>query len=93
MPEQRESQPAEPQAPSKRLRIHISEYSRLGLILVKLYLQSRALMAQNFILSCRLRMWDAVFVYFKIQIFLIRMTYGFPLDECWPAEKSLPPAA
>jgi hypothetical protein len=49
------------------------------------------LMIQNYILSCRIRMWDAVFIYFKFQIFLIRLSNGFPLDECWPAEESLPP--
>jgi hypothetical protein len=35
-------------------------------------------------------MWDAVFLYFKIQIFLIRLSHGFPVNECWPAERSLP---
>ncbi|HEY1788993.1 MAG TPA: hypothetical protein VGJ73_12595 [Verrucomicrobiae bacterium] len=77
----------------KQLRTHFLEYGRMGLVLLDLYLQGRVLKAQNFILSCRLRMWDAVFVYFKIQIFFIRLSYGFPLSECWPAEKSLPPVA
>jgi hypothetical protein len=93
MREQRESQPAEKRALSKPLRTHLLEYGRLVVILAKLYFQGRVLMMQNFILSCRLRMWDAVFIYFKIQIFFVRLSYGFPIDECWPAEKSLPPTA
>lgn len=91
MPERQDPQHGAQQAPLKHLSANLLEYGRLGAILTKLYFQSRVLMAQNFILSCQLRMWDAVFVYFKIQIFLIRLSYGFPLHECWPAEKSLPP--
>jgi hypothetical protein len=91
MPERRESQPAEQRALPKPLRTHFSEYGRLALILAKLYFQGRMLIMQNFILSCRLRMWDVVFIYFKVQIFFVRLSYGFPIDECWPAEKSLPP--
>jgi hypothetical protein len=91
MVEQQEPGLAERQAPLGRLRTHLVEYAGLGATLAKLYFQSRVLMAQNFILSCRLRMWDAVFVYFKIQIFLIRLSYGCPLADCWPSEKSLPP--
>lgn len=75
----------------RRLGAILCEYSRLILTLAKLYAQSRVLLAKNFLLSCKLRIWDAVFVYFKIQIFLIRLCYGFDLDECWPAEESLPP--
>lgn len=93
MPEQRELQPAESGSLLKRLRTHFLEYCRLGFTLMKLYIQSRILLTQNFILSCRLRMWDAVFVYFKIQIFIIRLANGFPLHQCWPVEKSLPPVA
>ena len=70
----------------KSLRTHLAEYAGLVATLAKLYFQSRVLMAQNYILSCRLRMWDAVFVYFKIQIFLVRLSYGYPLGQCWPAE-------
>ncbi len=77
----------------KRLFSHFLEYGRLGLILVKLYFQGRMLIAQNFILNCRLRMWGAVFLYFKVQIFFIRLSYGFPVTECWPVEKSMPPLA
>jgi hypothetical protein len=93
MREQQESEYPEQRSLPKQLRTHFLEYGRLGLTLAKLYFQSRVLMMQNFILSCRLRMWDAVFVYFKLQIFLVRLSYGFPLSECWPAEKSLPPVA
>ena len=85
-----ESQIADNRALFKRLCFHYLEYGRLGIILVKLYCQSRVLLAQNFLLNCRLRMWDAVFLYFKIQIFLIRLSHGFPVNECWPAERSLP---
>jgi hypothetical protein len=88
MLEQRETQPAEQRALPRQLRTHFLEYGRLGLLLAKLYFEGRMLMAQNFILSCRLRMWDAVFIYFKIQIFFVRLSYGFPINECWPAEKS-----
>jgi hypothetical protein len=89
--QQREPQPEEQPAIQKQLRSRFLEYGSLILILMKLYFQGRMLMAQNYILSCRLRMWDAVFVYFKIQIFLIRLANGFPLDQCWPTERSLPP--
>lgn len=89
--EQHELLLAERRALFGRLRTHLAEYAALGFTLAKLYFQSRVLIAQNFILSCKLRMWDAVFVYFKIQIFLIRLSCGYPLAECWPADNSLPP--
>ena len=89
--EQQEPGVAERRALLRRLKTHLVEYAGLGATLAKLYAQSRLLVAQNFILNCKLRMWDAVFVYFKIQIFLIRLSYGHPLADCWPAEKSLPP--
>lgn len=87
MLERQEFQPAELRTLLKGGPARFIEYGRLGLTLMKLYFQSRILMAQNFILSCRLRMWDAIFVYCKIQIFFIRLYYGFPIGECWPAEK------
>jgi hypothetical protein len=93
MLERQECERADLRALLERLRTQFLEYGRLCLILAKLYFQSRVLIMQNLILTCRLRMWDAVFVYFKIQIFLIRLAHGFPLTECWPAEKSLPPLA
>lgn len=93
MPERRDSQPGGQRALLKRLWRNLPDYGRLVFILTKLYFQSRLLMIQNSILSCRLRMWDVVFVYFKIQIFLIRLSYGFPLDKCWPTENSLPPVS
>lgn len=74
-----------------RLKTHLVEYAGLGLTLAKLYFQARILIAQNFILNCKLRMWDAVFVFFKIQIFFIRLSCGFPLADCWPDERSVPP--
>ncbi|HTV40408.1 MAG TPA: hypothetical protein VMF08_07530 [Candidatus Sulfotelmatobacter sp.] len=86
MDEQQELGAAERRAPLGRLGSELAEYARLGATLAKLYFQSRVLIAQNYILSCKLRMWDAVFVYFKIQIFLIRLSYGFPIGQCWPAE-------
>jgi hypothetical protein len=93
MPERREFELADKPAPLKRLRTLFQEYGRMGFTLAKLYCHSRLLMMQNYILSCRLRLWDVVFVCFKIQIFLIRFSYGFPLDQCWPVERSLPPLA
>jgi hypothetical protein len=87
MLEQQAPQRGNNRALLKRLWTHFLDYGRLGLTLMKLYFQSRVLITQNFILSCRLRMWDAVLLYFKIQIFLIRLANGFPLGECWPAEK------
>ena len=89
--EQHELLLAERRALFGRLKTQLVEYAGLGFTLAKLYLYSRVLMAQNFILSCKLRMWDAVFVYFKIQISVIRLSCGYPLAECWPAEESLPP--
>ena len=91
MVEQQEPSLAEREVLLGRLRNYLAVYTGLGFTLAKLYYQSQVLKARNFILSCRLRMWDVVFVYFKIQIFLIRLSYGSPLAECWPAEKSWPP--
>ncbi|HEV2327713.1 MAG TPA: hypothetical protein VGY56_02870 [Verrucomicrobiae bacterium] len=93
MLEQQDSQPGGQHALMKRLWTNLLECGRLAITLMKLYSQSRVLMMRNFILNWRLRMWDVVFIYFKIQIFFIRLSYGFPLDECWPAEESLPPVS
>jgi hypothetical protein len=67
-----------------KLQAHFLEYGRLLLTFLKLYLQSRILMSQNYLLTCKLRMWDAVFFYLRVQIVLIRLTHGFPVGECWP---------
>lgn len=71
----------------------LMDYCRLGLTFAKLYLQARILIAQNYILACKLRMWSVVFVYLKIQIFFIRLSSGLPLHDCWPVENSLPPVS
>jgi hypothetical protein len=67
-----------------RLQSLFWEYSSLLVTFVKLYFQGRILMAQNYVLACKLRMWDAVFLYMRVQIFLIRFSNGFPVGECWP---------
>ncbi|MGH7940566.1 MAG: hypothetical protein ACREE6_13595 [Limisphaerales bacterium] len=87
-----ESQPAGNGAILKRVWATCLEYGRLGLMLMNLYIQSRVLMAQNLVLSCRLRIWEAVSLYLKMQIFLIRLSCGLPINECWPTEES-PPSA
>lgn len=92
MPERREFELADKPALLRGMPALFQEYARMGFLLAKLYCHARVLLMHNFILSCRLRLWDAAFVYFKIQIFLIRFSHGFPLDQCWPAENSLPPA-
>src|SRR5580658_8339299 len=66
------------------LQRHFLEYGRLLLTFVKLYLQGRSLMAQNYILSLKLRMWDVTFFYCRVQIFFLRLSHGFPLSQCWP---------
>ena len=63
---------------------HFVEYGRLFLTFLSLYFQGRILMVQNFILSCKLQMWELAFIYFKLQIFFVRLANGFPFDECWP---------
>ncbi|HEX3627936.1 MAG TPA: hypothetical protein VH280_21205 [Verrucomicrobiae bacterium] len=93
MPERQDAQLGGYSAQLKRVWTNLLEYGRLVTTLAKLYVQSRVLMLQNYLLSCRLRMWDAAFVYFKLQIFFIRLSNGFPLDRCWPAEESLPPVS
>jgi hypothetical protein len=68
----------------EKLRLRVSEYGRLLVELMKLYVQSRVLMAQNFILTCKLQMWELTFLYARSQIFLVRLAHGFPLSQCWP---------
>jgi hypothetical protein len=67
------------------------EYARLLAIFFKLYLQARLLMVQNWMLSFRLQLLDLPLVYLKFEIFLVRLSLGIPLSQCWPAGKSLPP--
>ncbi len=71
-------------AATGRLGKHFVEYGSLFLTFLSLYFQGRILMVQNFILSCKLQMWEVAFVYFKLQIFFVRLANGFPFDECWP---------
>jgi hypothetical protein len=74
---------ADPSALTQLLR-HFLEYGPLLLTLIKLYVQGRVLIAQNYVVSCRLRMLDVTFFYCRIQIFFMRLSHGFPLDQCWP---------
>ena len=59
-------------------------WGRLLSTLFTLYSENQVLAAQNFIVSCRLKFWTAAFLYFKVQIFLTRLAYGFPVNQCWP---------
>jgi len=63
---------------------HFVEFGRLFLTFLSLYFQGRILVAQNFVLSCKLQVWEVVFVYFKLQIFFVRLANGFPVSQCWP---------
>jgi hypothetical protein len=74
----------QPTAATVGLATQFSEYAALLLTLSKLYFQGRVLVMQNFILSCKLQMWELAFVYFKLQIFFVRLANGFPLGQCWP---------
>jgi hypothetical protein len=67
-----------------QLRAHFLEYGRLLLTFLRLYVQGRILMSQNYLLTCKLRMWDVAFFYMRVQIFLTRLIHGFPPSECWP---------
>ncbi len=67
-----------------RLGKHFMEYGSLFLTFMHLYFQGRILKVQNFILSCKLQMWELAFVYIKLQIFFVRLANGFPFEECWP---------
>lgn len=67
-----------------QLQRHFLEYGWLLLTFLKLYVQGRILIAQNHILSFKLRMWDVTFFYYRVEIFVMRLAHGFPLDQCWP---------
>ena len=71
-------------SPLLQLRAQISEYGSLLVTFLKLYVQGRILMSQNYLLTCKLRMWDVVFLYLKVQIFFSRLAHGFPPGQCWP---------
>jgi hypothetical protein len=71
-------------SPLSQLRAHFLEYGRLLLTFLMLYVQGRILMSQNYLLTCKLRMWDVAFFYMRVQIFLMRLVHGFPPGECWP---------
>lgn len=80
-----DSQNSEAQpSPLSQLGAHFLEYGRLLLTFLKLYVQGRILMSQNYLLTCKLRMWDLAFFYMRVQIFLTRLVHGFPPGECWP---------
>lgn len=74
----------------RRTGSRYGEYARLLAIFFKLYLQARLLMVQNRMLNFRLQLWELPLVYLKIEVFLVRLSLGFPLSQCWPAEKSSP---
>jgi len=71
-----------------QLRCRLWEYGILFALFLKLYFQARLLMAQNFLLSCRLQFCELPLIYLKIEIFIVRLSLGVPLGQCWPAEKS-----
>lgn len=71
-------------SPLSQLRAQFLDYGSLLVTFLKLYVQGRILMSQNYVLSCKLRMWDAVFLYMKVQIFFSRLAHGFPPGQCWP---------
>jgi hypothetical protein len=71
-------------APNTSLRSHFLEYVRLVILFARLHCENRRIAAQNFLLSCRLQLWQVAFVYFRIQIFCIRLAHGFPVSQCWP---------
>jgi len=68
-----------------------AEYARLLAVFFKFYLQARLLMVQNWMLGFRLQLMELPLVYLKLEVFLVRLSLGLPLDQCWPVEKSLPP--
>lgn len=65
---------------------HLWDYARLMAVFFMLYFQARILMAQNFILSCRLSLLELPLVYLKVQVFLTRLAQGFPVGQCWPGK-------
>jgi hypothetical protein len=68
----------------RAFRRQLMEFGFLFVAFVKLYFQARFLMVQNYILNCKLRMWEAVFLYLRVQIFLTRLAQGIPVGQCWP---------
>ena len=73
------------------LRNRLWEYACLFALFLKFYFHARILMARNTILGWRLQLCELPLLYIKMQVFLVRLSLGFPIAECWPAEKSLPP--
>jgi hypothetical protein len=71
-------------APNASLRSHFLEYVRLAILFARLHCENRRIAAQNFLLSCKLQVWQVVFLYFRIQIFFIRLAHGLPVSQCWP---------
>jgi hypothetical protein len=74
-------------APRRTSRTRLLEYAGLLALFLKLYFQARLLMAQNYLLSCRLQLCELPLIYLKIEIFIVRLSLGFPLAQCWPVEK------
>jgi hypothetical protein len=68
-----------------------AEYARLLVMFLKLYLQARLLMVQNWMAGIHLQLLELPLIYLKFEVFLVRLSLGHPLSRCWPAEKSLPP--
>lgn len=68
----------------KRLGAHVLAYYGLLITFLKLYFQHRVLVVQNFILTCRLHMWDISLLYLKVLVFFTRLGRGFPVEQCWP---------
>lgn len=88
MIEQQDFQFAGEDMESKSLRKRLWEYARLFAMLFKFYFQARLLMAQNYIMSCRLQLCELPLIYLKMQIFLFRLSLGLPLAQCWPADRT-----
>lgn len=87
MPEQQDFQLSGTDMTAQSLRPRLWEYARLLTIFFKYYLLARLLMAQNLILSCRLQLCELPLICLKMQVFLARLSRGFPLMQCWPAER------
>jgi hypothetical protein len=62
----------------------LKEFSGSVPFFFRLYCENRLIGAQNFVLGCQLQMLALTFLYFKAQIFVKRLAYGFPFSECWP---------
>lgn len=62
----------------------VREFGNLFITFLKLYFQGRILILQNHILSFKLQMWEVVFLYLRVQIFLTRLAHGCPVGQCWP---------